>query len=77
MKCFGCQRTLEVGDHYIADTSSGFGNREAEPVVDGLLADIFGGVDGKIVLCEDCTQEGGRYKLETVYGDEEEGSPDA
>lgn len=70
MRCVGCNRELDVGDRYIEDTSSGFARRQPDPVVDGLLADIFGGRDGKVVFCEDCTQDGGDYMFETVYGDE-------
>jgi hypothetical protein len=33
---------------------------------------LFGGRGGKVVVCEDCTQEGGDYSFETVYGDEDE-----
>jgi hypothetical protein len=70
MKCFGCQRALEVGDQYIEDTASGFIGAE-DGGFDGIVADMFG-CGGKIVLCVDCTQPGGEYLLETVYGDEEE-----
>ena len=72
MKCFGCQRQLEVGDQYIKDTASGFTDAEASPDIDGLIADLFGGVGGEVVFCEDCTDKtsDGRYLLDTVYGDE-------
>jgi hypothetical protein len=70
MRCFECKREIEIGDHYIEDSASGFAGREADPEIDGLIADIFGGAGGKVVFCEDCTQEGGDYKLETFYGDE-------
>jgi hypothetical protein len=71
MRCFDCQREIEVGDRYIEDTTSGFTNRDAAPEVDGLMADIFGGHDGKIVLCTDCTVEGGNYLSETYWGEGE------
>lgn len=70
MKCFDCKREIEIGDHYIEDTASGFSGAEANAVVDDLIADIFGGAGGKVVFCEDCTVSGGDYKLETYYGDE-------
>jgi hypothetical protein len=73
VKCFGCQRELEVGDLYIEDTASGFREMNGSAGVDGLIAELFGGHDDKIVFCEDCTTRtpGGRYRFETVYGDEE------
>lgn len=73
MRCFECKRELEVGDRFIADTASGFIGREGGSDVDDLIADLFGGSGGKVVLCEDCTAPGGDYMLETVYGDEEVG----
>jgi hypothetical protein len=75
LKCFGCSRTLEVGDRYIEDTASGFGEMEnGSAEVDGLIAELFGGRDGKVVFCEDCTTHtpDGRYQFETVHGDEDE-----
>jgi hypothetical protein len=72
MKCFGCQRELEVGDRYIKDTASGFTGQENHPEVDGLIAEMFGGHGEKVLFCEDCTQEGGEYMFETVWGDEAE-----
>jgi hypothetical protein len=75
VKCFGCQRELEVGDYYIEDTASGFCETDANPAVDGLIAELFGGsTSGKVVFCEDCTHTtaDGRYLFETVYGDEDE-----
>lgn len=73
MICAGCRRRLEVGDHYIVDTASGFAKQEANPVVDGLIADIFGGggAGGKVIFCADCTTTGGDYLFETYYGDED------
>lgn len=70
MKCFGCQRDLEVGDRYIEDTPSGFIDQDANPGIDSIIADLFGGSAGKVRFCEDCTAEGGDYMFETVYGDE-------
>lgn len=72
MRCFGCNRELEVGDQYIEDTASGFIGEGADASVDDLMADLFGGSGGKVVFCEDCTAPGGEYLFETVYGDEEE-----
>ncbi len=69
MKCFDCKREIEIGDRYIEDTASGYAGTEANPEVDGLIADIFGGAAGKVVFCEDCTVEGGDYMFETNYGD--------
>jgi hypothetical protein len=74
MRCGDCKRELEVGDLYIKDTASGFIKQDTTPEIDGLIAEIFGGSGGKIVFCEDCTQEGGDYLFETVYGDEEDAS---
>lgn len=72
MKCFGCRRELDIGDQYIEDTASGFIGQETSSEVDGMIADLFGGSGGKVVFCEDCTQEGGDYMFSTVYGDEED-----
>jgi hypothetical protein len=69
-RCFGCQRELEVGDHYIEDTASGFAKQEATPETDALIADLFGGQGSKVIFCEDCTTTGGDYLFETYYGDE-------
>lgn len=74
MKCSGCQRELEVGDRYIKDSASGYLGESVSPEIDGLLADIMGGTAGEIFYCEDCTQEGGDYMFDTVYGDEEQES---
>lgn len=71
MRCAGCSRDLEVGDHYIEDTASGFLG-QGDGAGDDVIAMIFGGRDGKVIYCEDCTQEGGDYMFETVYGDEED-----
>lgn len=71
MKCTGCQRELGVGDHYIKDSASAFVGKEADPVIDGLIAEIMGGSGAEVVYCEDCTQDGGDWKLETVWGDED------
>lgn len=72
MICAGCSRELEIGDRYIEDSVSGFLKTEANPVVDDIVASIFPGSGGsKVVFCEDCTEPGGDYLFETVYGDEE------
>jgi hypothetical protein len=70
--CAGCNREIEVGDRYILDTVAGFLKHDADPLVDGLVAEIFGADDGKVRFCEDCTEPGGDYLFETYYGDEEE-----
>jgi hypothetical protein len=31
---------------------------------------VFGGSGGEVVFCEDCTEPGGEYLFETVYGDD-------
>ena len=71
MRCAGCNRTLEVGDRYITDTASAFTGREDDSL-DSLMAELMGCGNGKIVYCEDCTQDGGDWMLDTVYGDEGE-----
>ena len=77
MKCFGCGRTLEVGDQYIKDTLGGFTESDETPgdsKVDALLgAALSGTTDGTIIFCEDCTEhdDSGRYLFDAVYGDEE------
>lgn len=75
MICGDCGRQLEVGDQYIEDTASGFAKLPADPLIDGLIADIFGGdatlsggAGGKIIFCEDCTEPGGDYRFNTYYG---------
>jgi hypothetical protein len=70
MNCAGCRRELEVGDHYIKDSASGFTGADPNPTIDGLIAEIMGGAEGEVVFCEDCTEEGGDYLFDTFYGDE-------
>ena len=65
VSCIGCFRVLEAGDRYIEDTVSGFINCGTSE--DSLMADLFGGKDGKVLFCEDCTEQGGNYLFETVY----------
>lgn len=76
MRCFGCNREIEVGDHYIEDKASGFLGHDptaTDMEVDNLIGELFSGrADGKVVFCTDCTQPGGDYKFETYYGDEDE-----
>jgi hypothetical protein len=67
MRCIGCQRVLGVGDRFIEDSASGFIGQDSTSGVDDLLADLFGGRGGKVVVCEDCED----YSFETVWGDEE------
>jgi hypothetical protein len=72
MRCAGCRRELDVGDRYIKDKASGFIGRPTSPEIDGLIAEILGSdCDGSVLYCEDCTEEGGEYMLDTVYGDED------
>ena len=76
MNCAGCRREIEIGDHYIEDTPSGFmtamGNGKVNPELDDIMAMVLGGVGTKIVYCTDCTREGGDYKVETYYGDDDD-----
>jgi hypothetical protein len=65
MNCAGCSREFQDGDRFIIDTSAGFTRSEPDPVVDDLIAEVFGAEDGKLRLCEDCTEPGGTYQLET------------
>jgi hypothetical protein len=69
VKCFGCQREIEIGDRYIEDSASGFLGKPQGGEADGILADIFGDKDGKVVFCEDCTVPGGEYMAETYWGE--------
>lgn len=77
MICFSCKRELEVGDLYIKDTLGGYCDGAETPggsEIDALLGGVFSGTgDGTIIFCEDCTETtpDGRYRFETVYGDEE------
>lgn len=71
ISCAGCNREIEVGDRYILDTPAGFMKKEPDPMVDGIIAELFGATDGKVRFCEDCTEPGGNYHFETYYGDEE------
>lgn len=75
MRCGGCNRELEVGDRFIKATPAEFMGRKPSSV-DGLVAEMLGGVGGQMAYCEDCTQEGGDFMLETFYGDEDD-SPTA
>lgn len=79
MICADCKRELEIGDQYIEDTASGYVGAEADPTIDGLIADIFGGDDtlsggagGKVIFCEECTVPGGDYRFITYYGDDDD-----
>jgi len=65
LSCIGCFRDLKAGDRYIEDTVSGFINGGSAE--DSIMAELFGGKDGKVLFCEDCTQQGGNYLFETVY----------
>jgi hypothetical protein len=68
MRCAGCQRELEVGDQFIEGSASDFLEREVDPAIGNLMADLFG---GKIVYCEACTEPGGNFMFSTYYGDED------
>lgn len=71
MRCAGCNRDLEVGDRYIRATASEFVGAEASSETDDLIAQIMGGAGGQVAFCEDCTQEGGDFHIETYWGDDE------
>lgn len=72
MRCAGCNRTLEVGDHYIEGTTAEMLGQDVDPEIDGLIAEIMGSGNGtKIVYCEDCTQSGGDFLLSTYYGEDQ------
>jgi len=66
--CAGCGHQFAPGDLYIEDELSGFIGKEPDPVVDGLVAEIFGAE--KVRLCDACTQQGGDY-MQLVYAEEE------
>jgi hypothetical protein len=79
MICAGCRHELKIGDQYIEGSADDYLGRKVDPVIGGLLADIFGGnsaldgsTGGKIVYCEDCTTTGGDFRLQTYWGDEEQ-----
>jgi hypothetical protein len=76
MKCAGCSRELEVGDRYIKDAPSGFmrslGKTASSEGIDDILSTLLGGDGLDIFYCEDCTEPGGDYLYETVYGDEDD-----
>lgn len=72
MKCAGCNKEIEIGDHYIEDTPSGFLEENDNVGVDEFIVILMGGTAGKIYFCEDCTEPGGDYLFETYYGDEDE-----
>jgi hypothetical protein len=71
MKCAGCSREIEVGDSYLEATASEILG-STDTAVDDLIAEVTGGRDGKVVYCEDCTEPGGRFRMNTYYGDEDE-----
>lgn len=68
--CATCGHRFENGDVFIEDTASGFTGTDTDPTVDGLMADLFGGSDGKILLCENCIQTGGKYVARRFGGRE-------
>lgn len=68
MRCAGCMGAIEVGDRFIKAAPSEFMGR-ADDGLDGLMAGLLGGRGGEVAYCEDCTQDGGRFKFETYYGD--------
>lgn len=66
MICSGCSKEIEVGGRYIIDTASSFIDEEDNPVFNDIAAMVFGASDeGKLIYCEDCTEEGGDHKFET------------
>lgn len=67
MRCAYCWSEIEVGDRVIRARPSEFMGAEDDGF-DEFMADLFGGVGGEIVYCEDCTQDGGRWKVEIYYG---------
>lgn len=78
-RCADCRRRLEVGDRYIEGTASDYIEKDVEPEIASLMADILGGDDsldgstgGRIIHCVDCTKPGGKFVLKTYYGDEDE-----
>ena len=72
MRCINCDKVLKVGDRYIEDTPSGFLNEDSPAEIDSIISSVFGGTDGKIYYCENCTVPGGDYMFSTVYGDEDD-----
>jgi hypothetical protein len=77
MICAGCRHVMEIGDQYIEGVASDYVHQDVAPEIASLLADILGGnaaldgsTGGKIVYCEDCTVDGGDFRLSTYYGDE-------
>lgn len=72
MKCAGCGYVLRVGDPFLEATASEIIGGSSE--LDGLLADVLGSGNGeKLVYCEDCTEEGGRFRMSTYYGEDADG----
>ena len=57
--CAGCGHEFKSGDHYIEDSCSGFLGETPDPVVDDIIAGIFGAE--KVRLCEACIEDGGEY----------------
>lgn len=71
MKCAGCMEPIEVGARFIKARPSEFMGTE-DVDMDGLMSDLLGGSGGEVAYCEGCTQEGGHFKLETFYGDDDD-----
>lgn len=73
MKCAGCHHELGIGDAYIEGTASEYLGQDVDPQVGDLMAEILSGsrTGAKIVYCEDCTEEGGRFRLRSYYGDDD------
>lgn len=68
MKCAGCFEPIEIGDRFIKARPSEFmGNEDGG--LDDVMAALLGGHDGEVAYCEGCTQEGGRFRLKTFYGE--------
>ena len=80
MICADCKRELEIGDRYIEGDASDYLKQDVNPEIGSILADILvgndkldGAANGRIVYCEDCTVTGGDFRLQTYYGDEDDG----
>lgn len=73
MICAGCRRVLEVGDQYIEGSISEYMGHDVKPDVGDIMHEVFGsGPAGKIIYCEDCTERGEGFLLNTYYGDDDD-----
>ena len=76
MICTECKKELEIGDKYIKCLPHEVANMEINPEIDNLILDLFGGHEGHLIYCEDCTILGGQFLFDTIYGDEDEADED-